>query len=196
MKGHNVSTDPVGIVVNSFKRKMETPKAMSVMVWRSDKMNYTLENHVKADMAGQILSMIYLDKIREKESAAYTVGAYANIARLDERTNLSLMAYCPMKPEKADIALNCMRSEAEGMAKTCDADMLNKVKEYMLKNFDDRTKTNTYWESVIEDYRDYGVDFYTDYKKVVEEQTPEGVSAFVAELLKQGNRIEVVMLPE
>ncbi len=196
VKGHNVSTDPVGIVVNSFKRKMETPKAMSVMVWRSDKMNYTLENHVKADMAGQILSMIYLDKIREKESAAYTVGAYANISRLDERTNLSLMAYCPMKPEKADIALNCMRSEAEGMAKTCNADMLKKVKEYMLKNFDDRTKTNAYWESVIEDYRDYGVDFYTDYKKVVEEQTPESVSAFVAELLKQGNRIEVVMLPE
>ncbi len=196
VKGHNVSTDPVGIVVNSFKRKMETPKAMSVMVWRSDKMPYTLENQVKADMAGQILSMIYLDKIREKESAAYTVGAYANISRLDERTNLSLMAYCPMKPEKADIALNCMRSEAEGMAKTCNADMLKKVKEYMLKNFDDRTKTNAYWESVIEDYRDYGVDFYTDYKKVVEEQTPESVSAFVAELLKQGNRIEVVMLPE
>ena len=196
VKGHNVSTDPVGIVVNSFKRKMETPKAMSVMVWRSDKMNYTLENHVKADMAGQILSMIYLDKIREKESAAYTVGAYANIARLDERTSLSLMAYCPMKPEKADIALNCMRSEAENMTKTCNADMLKKVKEYMLKNFDDRTKTNAYWESVIEDYRDYGVDFYTDYKKVVEEQTPESVSAFVAELLKQGNRIEVVMLPE
>ena len=196
VKGHNVSTDPVGIVVNSFKRKMETPKAMSVMVWRSDKMPYTLENHVKADMAGQILSMIYLDKIREKESAAYTVGAYANISRLDERTNLSLMAYCPMKPEKADIALNCMRSEMDGLAKTCDADMLKKVKEYMFKHFDDRTKTNAYWESIIEDYRDYGVDFYTDYKKVVEEQTPESVSAFVAELLKQGNRIEVVMLPE
>ncbi len=196
VKGHNVSTDPVGIVVNSFKRKMETPKAMSVMVWRNDKIPYTLENQVKADMAGQILTMIYLDKIREKESAAYTVGAYASFSRLDERTNVSLMAYCPMKPEKADIALDCMRSEMEGLTKTCDADMLTKVKEYMLKNFDDRTKTNSYWQGIVDDYCNYGVDFYTGYKKTVEAQTPESVSAFVAEVLKQGNRIEVVMLPE
>ncbi len=196
VKGHNVSTDPVGIVVNSFKRKMETPKAMSVMVWRNDKIPYTLENQVKADMAGQILTMIYLDKIREKESAAYTVGAYASFSRLDERTNVSLMAYCPMKPEKADIALDCMRSEMEGLTKTCDADMLTKVKEYMLKNFDDRTKTNSYWQGIVDDYCNYGVDFYTGYKKTVETQTPESVSAFVAEVLKQGNRIEVVMLPE
>ncbi len=196
VKGHNVSTDPVGIVVNSFKRKMETPKAMSVMVWRNDKIPYTLENQVKADMAGQILTMIYLDKIREKESAAYTVGAYASFSRLDERTNVSLMAYCPMKPEKADIALDCMRSEMEGLTKTCDADMLTKVKEYMLKNFDDRTKTNSYWQGIVDDYCNYGVDFYTGYKKTVEAQTPESVSAFVTEVLKQGNRIEVVMLPE
>ncbi len=196
VKGHNVSTDPVGIVVNSFKRKMETPKAMSVMVWRNDKIPYTLENQVKADMAGQILTMIYLDKIREKESAAYTVGAYASFSRLDERTNVSLMAYCPMKPEKADIALDCMRSEMEGLTKTCDADMLTKVKEYMLKNFDDRTKTNSYWQGIVDDYYNYGVDFYTGYKKTVEAQTSESVSAFVAEVLKQGNRIEVVMLPE
>ncbi len=196
VKGHNVSTDPVGIVVNSFKRKMETPKAMSVMVWRNDKIPYTLENQVKADMAGQILTMIYLDKIREKESAAYTVGAYASFSRLDERTNVSLMAYCPMKPEKADIALDCMRSEMEGLTKTCDADMLTKVKEYMLKNFNDRTKTNSYWQGIVDDYCNYGVDFYTGYKKTVEAQTPESVSAFVAEVLKQGNRIEVVMLPE
>ncbi len=140
--------------------------------------------------------MIYLDKIREKESAAYTVGAYASFSRLDERTNVSLMAYCPMKPEKADIALDCMRSEMEGLTKTCDADMLTKVKEYMLKNFDDRTKTNSYWQGIVDDYCNYGVDFYTGYKKTVEAQTPESVSAFVAEVLKQGNRIEVVMLPE
>ncbi len=196
VKGHDVSTDPVGVVVNSFKRKMETPKAMSVMVWRNNKLPYTLENEVKADMAGQILSMIYLAKIREQESAAYTVGAIANSTRLDEKTNISIFAYCPMKPEKADVALSCMRSEMEGLAKTCDADMLKKVKEYMLKNFDDRTKLNNYWAGVIDDYRNFGVDFYTDYKKTVEAQTVESVSAFVAEFLKPGNRVEVVMMPE
>ncbi len=195
-KGHDVSTDAKGIVVNSFKRKMETPKATALMMWRSNDMAYSLDNQVKADMAGQVLSMIYLDKIREKESAAYTVGAYANVSRLDEKTTIGLVAYCPMKPEKSDVALSCLRGEMEGLAKKCDADMLKKVKEYMLKNFDDRTKTNSYWQGVIDDYRDYGIDFYTNYKQTVEAQTPASVSAFMAELLKAGNRIEVVMMPE
>ena len=73
--------------------------------------------------------------------------------------------------------------------------MLQKVKEYMLKNVDDQAKTNNYWNSVINTWRFWGVDLYTDYKKVVEAQTPESISAFVKELLKAGNRAEVVMLP-
>lgn len=196
VKGHNVDTDAKGIVVNSFRRKMETPKAMSVMLWTSTDVPYTLDNSVRMDMAGQILSMIYLNKIREEASAAYTVGAYASLSRMDEKTDCSLMAYCPMKPEKADTALTILRDEVETMAKACDDDLLAKVKEYMLKSFDDRVKTNGYWSSVISRYRDYGVDMHTDYRRTVEAQTPETVSAMIGELLKAGNRIEVVMMPE
>lgn len=196
VKGHNVDTDAKGIVINSFRRKMETPKAISVMLWTSNDVPYTLENSVRMDMAGQILSMIYLKKIREDASAAYTVGAYASLSRTDEKTDCSLMAYCPMKPEKADTALTIMRDEVEAMATACDIELLTKVKEYMLKSFDDRVKTNGYWSSVISRYRDYGVDMHTDYRRTVEAQTPETVSAMIGDLLKAGNRIEVIMMPE
>jgi zinc protease len=40
------------------------------------------------------------------------------------------------------------------------------------------------------------VDFHTDYEQVVNAQTPETISAFVQEVLKAGNRAEVVMMPE
>lgn len=195
-KGKRVDTDAKGIVINSFKRKMETPKAMAIMVWSSKDIPYTLENRIKADIAGQVLSMIYLKKIREDASAAYSVGAQGSLNRGDEKIDCGLMAYCPMKPEKGDTALAILRDEVPAMAKSCDADMLAKVKEYMLKSYDDRTKTNGYWSGIIKNFRDYGVDLHTDYKQTVQAQTPETISAFIAEMLKAGNRVEVVMMPE
>ena len=195
VKSQDVSTDFKGVVVNNFKQKAETPKAIAVMVWNSKQIPYTLENDVKADIAHQILSMIYLKKIREDASAAYTVQAMGGAERNDFGSEVTLLAYCPMKPEKGDVAVQILRDEMNELAKTCDADMLTKVKEYMLKNIDDEAKTNGYWAGVISTWRKWGVDLNTDYKKVVEAQTPESISAFVKELLKAGNRAEVVMMP-
>lgn len=196
MKGKDVYETFKGEVINDFKRKMETPKAIAVMVWSNTQMKYTLDNIIRADMVGQILSMIYTEKIREEASAAYSVLAQAGLSRDDYRTTGTVLVYCPMKPEKGDVATKIMLDEVNNMAKSVDAEKLNKVKEYMLKNVDDQAKTNNYWIRVIGRLRDYGVDVHTDYKKVVEAQTPDAISAFMQEFLKPGNRAEVIMLPE
>ena len=194
-KSKMVDTDFTGKVVNSFKHKAETPKALAIMNWYSKDMPYTLENSVKATMAGQILQMEYLKKIREDASAAYTVGAGAGLSRNDFETQAYIVAQCPMKPEKGDIALQIMRDEVNAMTKTCDADKLQKVKEYLLKNLGDQRKQNGYWLGRINNWRKYGLDLDTDYEKVVNAQTVESISAFVAELLKAGNAAEVIMMP-
>ena len=165
------------------------------MIWNSKQIPYTLENSIKADMVHQVLTMLYLKKIREEASAAYTVQAMGGTERNDFESETTIFAYCPMKPEKGDIAVKILREEMDNLANTCDADMLTKVKEYMLKNVDDEAKTNGYWIGVINDYRRWGLDMHTDYKKVVEAQTPESISAFAKEILKAGNRAEVVMMP-
>ncbi len=195
VKSKDVSTDFKGVVVNNFKKKAETPKAIALMAWNSKQIPYTLESEVKADMAQQVLTMIYLKKIREDASAAYTVQAMGGAERNDFGSEVTILAYCPMKPEKGDVAVKILREEMDALANNCDADMLTKVKEYMLKNIDDQAKTNGYWSGVISTWRKWGVDTYTDYKKVVEAQTPQSISAFVKELLKAGNRAEVVMMP-
>ena len=195
VKSSKVDTDYNGIVVNNFKHKAETPKAIAMMHWYSKDMPYTLENSIKASVAGQILSMEYLKKIREDASAAYTVGSQAGVSRNDFETTSQVLAYCPMKPEKADTAIQILRDEVGALAKTCDPDKLTKVKEYMLKNHGDQLKQNNYWLDQINTWRKYGVDFHSDYEKVVNAQTPESISAFVEELLKAGNHAEVIMLP-
>jgi zinc protease len=194
-KSSNVETDYKNVVINSFKNKAETPKAIAVMHWYSKDIPHTLENTVKASIAGQILSMEYLKKIREDASAAYTVGSQASVSRDDFDTTTQVLVYCPMKPEKADTALMIMRDEVAAIAKTCDADKLTKVKEYMLKNHGDQLKQNGYWLSQINSWRQWGIDFHTDYEKVVNAQTPENISTFVAEILKAGNHAEIIMLP-
>jgi zinc protease len=185
-----------GNVRNSFKQKMETPQAFSVMLWTNKDMEYNLENIVKADMAGQILNMIYLKKIREEASAAYSCGAQGQFER-DEFDKLAqIQAICPMKPEMADVALKIMSEEVPALAKSCDADMLTKVKEYMLKSFDDATQTNSYWKSILDNIRMFNVDLHTNFKKVVEAQTPESICKFMQEFLKPGNKIEVTIMPK
>lgn len=196
VKGKRVDTHPKGVVVNSFKRKMETPKAIGMMVWLNEDMAYSMENRIKSSVTGQLLQMIYLEKIREEAGAAYSAGAFGGIQRTDEVTKTQLIAYCPMKPDMSEMALSIMRDEMNALTKSVDADKLAKVKEYMLKNFDDKTKTNSFWSSVVSDYREYNVDFYTGYKECVQSLTPESISAFVSEFLKAGNRVEVVMLPD
>ncbi len=185
-----------GDIDNTFKRKMETPKSIAYMIWTNEDMPYNLENAVKADIAGQVLSMVYLKKIREDASAAYSCGAQGNAQIEDEFHNILLLGYCPMKPEKKDVALQIMQDEVANMQNEIDPSMLDKVQKLMVKQYEDAQKTNNYWRNVILTSRKYGIDSHTDYQKVVEAQTTETIKQFMKEFLKPGNRIKVVMLPE
>lgn len=192
-----VSTYNQGHAVNKFTRKMDTPKAQAYMYWYNNKAPYTLENGIKADVAGQILSMIYLKKIREDASAAYSAGAVGRATLGSDVPMTMLVGVCPMKPEKADLAIKIMKEEVEGMAKTVDADMLTKVKELMLKQADDNARRNGYWMSVISNFDELGIDTMTDYKSIVSSLTPESISTFVKDvIIAGGNSVEVIMLPE
>ena len=82
------------------------------------------------------------------------------------------------------------------MAKTVDADKLQKVKEYMHKNISDKRKTNNYWVQILDAFINYGIDMDTNYDAVVDAQTPETIAATMGEILKAGNRAEILMLPQ
>lgn len=185
-----------GQIENIFTRKMETPKATGYMIWHNEEMPYTLENSIKADIAGQILSMIYLKKIREDASAAYSCGAMGQTQYDPEYRTILLLAYCPMKPEMKDVALKIMSDEVPALANEVDADMLTKVKEYMLKHIDDQRKGNAYWRGVVNQFDRYGIDEDTDYQAIVEAQTVESIKAFMQEFLKDSSKATVCMLPE
>lgn len=186
-----------GEVENIFTRAQETPKATAIMLWSNDALSYSYEREVQLDMVAQILTMEYLKKIREDASAAYSCGAYAQtlLAR-DGYCNFMIQAYCPMKPEKKDLALEIMTSEMLATMQSLDAEKLQKVKEAMLKRYDDSQNENRYWEDVLEKWRIHNIDIQTDAKTIIESQTVDSLCAFMKEFLTPGNHITVAMLPE
>ena len=184
-----------GEVVNQFKVKTESPKATARELWYAD-MPYTLENNVKLDAVGQVLSMIYLKTIREDESAAYSCGAAGYFNTGSKQPKAMLQAYCPMNPDKSELAVRLLHEGIQAMTKKVDADQLQKVKDYMLKQADIDAKKNSYWINTITIFKEYGLDFFTDYKKTVEALTVDSVRDFLNQLLKSGNHIEVIMTPD
>lgn len=197
MTGTRVSVPTKKNVDNIFYRKMETPKANSLISWFNHKMPYSLEGSIKADVAGQVLSMVYLKKIREEASAAYSCGAQASMSTADDGFHLAqIMAFCPMKPEMKDEALRIIDEELHNLAKTCNAEMLAKIKELMLKQIDDNEKTNGFWSGLIMNNYMMDLDSYTNYRAIVQGLTPEAISQFVKEFLKDSNKVSVVMLPQ
>lgn len=195
-KGHRVTFLQKGRVDNTFERKMETPKAMAYKIWYNEEMPYTLENDIKASIAGEVLSMVYLQKIREEAGAAYSCGAQGGATIDDDYHVIQMTGYCPMKPEKKELALGIMESTIQELTRSVDESMLNKIKAVMLKQADDMVKSNGYWNGVIELYRKHGIDSHTDFKKLISAQTPQTISDFMKEFLKSKNYISVTMLPQ
>ena len=193
----NVVERPAGELINKFTRKMETPKAMARMYWYSTKTPYTLENRILASAAGQVLSKIYLQKIREDAGAAYSAGASGGATIVGDRVFTSIVGACPMKPEFADMALKIMREEIVNISKSVDPATLNEIKALMIKDAETSEKENSHWLSVFNMLVSRNIDIQTNYKNIVNGLTPEKVAAFVKNvILKEGNHVEVIMLPE
>ena len=192
----NVESHPVGQTVTHFTRKSETPKAVAQIYWYDAKTPYTLENQIKANILGQVLAKIYLQKIREDESAAYSAGARGWSTYEGNNFFTAVMAYCPMKPEKSDIAIKILNEEMVEACKTVDPVTLKEIKELFVKDLQTEFKENGYWVRNIHNYLFTGSDGHTGIIDIVNAQTPESIAAFARQLMAAGNKVEVVMLPE
>ena len=194
---HSVQTYARGITRNHFRHAMTTPKANAYIVWWAKGTPYTLANIVMAEAVGQLLGMRYTQRIREEMGAAYSTDASCTLAADVNNAYLKLYGICPMKPELVDSTLNAMRTEAENMAHNIDPTLLENVKRHLAKRFEERTKQNSTWLRAVQTWVQQGIDIHTNYLAELQNITPQRLQQFVAhQLMSQGNRVEVVMMPE
>lgn len=186
-----------GTLTNRFERKMETPQAMALQMWHGPS-SPKLRDQVVTDMLGQVLDMRYTETIRESIGAAYSVGVNSGISyNSADKPRYAIQIFAPVKPELCDTAMAVMDEELEAIAsRGVDTKYLDKVKEYLLKTADENQRSNTYWMGCIESMDRRKIDFDTDYKATVSSVTSADLQKLAKKVLKDRNRLRVIMLPD
>ena len=159
-------------------------------------MPYSLENEIKADILGQVLSRVYLQKIREDAGAAYSTQAMGQVGISGGKPQTLVLAVCPVNPEFEQMALDILNEEMVNAGTSIDATAFNEAVENMIKDYNTNIKENWFWMGILSNYLLYGSDKITGYEQIVKAQTPETIAEFARKLYGAGNKIELVMAPE
>ncbi len=186
---------PKGKVDNFFEKEMKINKASNFIVY-SGIMPFNMENRTVMTAIGNILSIRYIESIREKEGGSYGVGVRGSINNIpiDEAT---LMMQFDTDPIKQPKLIGMIHSEVNDIvANGPREDDLQKVKENMLKKYTEDLAENSWWSGALNRYYQDKLNLVTDYKASVEALTPELIQSTLKKLVSEGNILEVVMKPK
>ena len=180
--------------INHFSLPMENPAA-SVYVIYSGETKYGMRKAIMMDMFSQIMDIVYTETIREQEGGTYGVGTQGDINDNNNEwmflfgfdTNVEKQAYLTerAKEELMKVVNNGVR----------EADF-NKVKEYMLKQYDNNQRENNYWIQVLAQNA-LGNNVEVGYKRALETITAGELNLFLRSIFANNdNMVEVVMSGE
>ena len=96
------------------------------------------------------------------------------------------------------MVLETINGTLESLGKNgIESKYFDKVKEYMQKQYQENQRENSVWSSIIRQKAEFNVDFNTGYLDTLNATTAKQVQQFINEVvLKQGNRVEVIMVPQ
>ena len=181
-----------GYIVNDFEKQQQTPTA-TIFALQHGLSKYNLKNLILTNYMDQLLKMVYNSEIREKEGGTYGVQCWGELSKYPKE-ELFLNIYFQTDPAKKDKLIKLAFDLLDKMAKEGpSSEHMQKVKEYMLKSFQDNQKENGYWLKNISEYFFSGVDETKDYVSIVNSITSKDIQMFFTNLLKQKNRIQIIM---
>ncbi|HIY88361.1 MAG TPA: insulinase family protein [Candidatus Bacteroides pullicola] len=191
----NLLTIAKGTKENIFAKEQQTPMATVAMIINGN-VEYNLRNYVLLSVLNQALDMVYTEEIREKEGGTYGVSTFGQLG--SEQQNAILQIVYQTDPAKFEHLNGIIVSLLDKMAQEGpSAEQMQKIKEYMLKKHADNQKENSYWMNNIKEVLYTGQDMTKDYEALVNGITAQDVAKFATDLLKQGNKLTVVMtVPE
>jgi zinc protease len=185
---------PRGLVANHFNREMQINKSSNFILY-SGHLPYTMQNRTTMTAIGNILSMRYLESIREREGGTYGVGVRGSASRIPIAEGLLLMQF-DTDPELQERLMQIIHEEVEEIVKHGPrADDLQKVKENMLKQFEENLRENNWWQSAVQSLYQDNLNYINDYKTSVQALSPLIIQQTLKRIVDQGNVLEVVMKP-
>ncbi len=177
-----------------FTLKMEVPQGSAAVII-SGKMPYSFKNRLMASMSAQIISTRLLNEVREKEGAVYSIYTHGSLDRMAEMSAVYQTVF-QVKPEKKSRSLEVIREEFGKIAKEIPVEELDRVKEFMVKQYNENEQTNSYWCSMIAGNELKPSGIRGKAQQVIQSVTPWELSDFVDKVMKQDNYRVIVMMPE
>lgn len=190
---------PTITVKKHFNKKMETPQS-SITIGYTGEISYDLRNSLLMTFASEIFKLVYLEVIREKEGGSYGVSVDGELIKYPtERFIFQINFDTNPDVVKKEKLIEIIYQEINKMMKIGpEQDKVNKVKHSLLNDYNEGlSKQNArYWNSMAVGLLFYGVDWHTNYNKIILSITPEMIKDFTKLIFSQGHLIEVVMDPE
>ncbi len=186
-----------GEVVNDFNTVMQQPK-VSVCRYYTGDIEYNLENAVTLSFLRDILRARYTISIREEKGGTYGVGVRGSISS-NPTSNYCLTVDFDTNEVMADELSEIVVAEIKQIAANGPkAEDLEKVREFMLKQWKADLEQNNSWMSYLYNYYTYGEarNFVANYENIVKGMTTEKVATLAAKILADNNMAYVVMRPK
>jgi zinc protease len=184
-----------GSKVTTFRKKMATPLA-NVSIYYSADIPFTPQADLELDFLTRVLKIAYTDSVREEKGGTYGVSVAFDFNK-DERPNATMQIAYNADPNRYEELNPIIYQQLANIAKYGpEASSMDKVKKYLLKQYQQAETTNDYWSYVIWHELDDDADFDKDYCKMVEAMTPRQVQQMAQRLIDARRCIEVTMLSE
>ncbi|MBI4649530.1 MAG: insulinase family protein [Bacteroidia bacterium] len=187
---------PKGVIKKEITRKMEVKKASNMIIYTGE-FEYNLKNRLLLSAINDILSVRYVETIREEQSGTYGVSVRSHQQKYPYqayRINISF----DCAPERAAELKTIVYNEIEQLRingpKQND---LDNFKENKLKERAEKLKENYYWLDNLKHlyYNNENV-LDNKYEEIIKSLTIEDIKKATNEFIKDENHVEVTLLPE
>ena len=181
-------------VTSHYTKAMENPKVSCYTIFNGD-MEYNMENQMKMKILGDVMDIVYTEKIREDEGGTYGVGVQGNLSLRPKPSFMFLIGFDTNK-EMYEKLMGIAIAELQNVANQGPRpEDLKKVKEFLIKKHSEDLESNRYWMNCIQtQYRD-GYNPMANYEQIVNGITGDDVANMAKAVLK-GYKKEVVQIPE
>ncbi len=191
----NVAKIAGGESVHKFSKKMATPLA-NVSIYYTADVPFSAKNDLALDFLQRVLQIAYTDSVREEKGGTYGVSVSFNLDKEETPDALLKISY-NANPDRYDELNPIIYQQLKNIADNGPAESsMQKVKQYLIKQYAQMEITNDYWEYIIWHELDDDTDFDKDYCKMVEQMTPQDVQNMAKAFLQAKRCIEVTMLSE
>ena len=184
-----------GQIVKDFSQIMQTPSVTIGNLYSGYNLSNTLKNQIMMRMAGQVVSTVFTETLREEEGGTYTpyaTGLY------DSDLNIWEILYqVSTAPEKKTTIMDRADAEMNNIfTNGSSADHFGRIKEMLLQQYKNNSRNNQVMRSWILTQLLYPqINYITDYENVLNSITLEEFNSFLKKLYNGDNRIQVIMSP-